>query len=65
MGNVEQKPAEGLTVRCALCEKEIPKEIARSNNDVDYPLYFCSSTCHEQLADDQQALKIQDAGEPA
>ncbi len=64
MGIFEEKPAEASTVRCAVCEKDIPKEIARSNDDPDYPLYFCSSNCYEDWSDDQLMLRMQDAGEP-
>lgn len=60
----EQEPTETMTVRCAVCEKEIPTKIACSNADPEYPLYFCSTNCYEEWSDDQLALKVQDAGEP-
>jgi YHS domain-containing protein len=60
----ELKPAEATMVRCASCEKEIPKEVALSSDDQDYVLYFCSSKCYEEWSDEQLAMKVQEAGEP-
>jgi hypothetical protein len=55
-------PAEMELVPCAVCQKEIPKSVALSSEDVDYVLHFCGLDCYEEWSADQAAVKMQEAG---
>ena len=50
-------PAEMELVPCAVCQKEIPKSVALTSEDVDYVLHFCGLDCYEEWSADQAAVK--------
>ena len=56
---------ESATVQCAVCQKEILKEMAQSSEDQDYVRYFCSPHCFEEWTNDEEAVKMQEAGDAA
>ncbi len=57
MTDPKMKPEEPESVACDICLKEIPKDLARSEECVEYVYHFCGLECfhkwkHQQEQDD-------------
>jgi hypothetical protein len=66
MSTCIEKPTPGEVERvpCAVCQTEIPKDVALSSEDQDYVLYFCGPDCYEEWSNDRLAVQTQESGEP-
>tara|TARA_R110002073_G_scaffold302015_1_gene469600 strand:+ start:176 stop:346 length:171 start_codon:yes stop_codon:yes gene_type:complete len=49
--NNQKKPLDPELVPCDICLKEIPISEAKSEEAVDYVLYYCSLECYAKWAD--------------
>ncbi|HET8609167.1 MAG TPA: DUF3330 domain-containing protein [Burkholderiales bacterium] len=50
-----KRPAAPETVPCAVCHREIPVSEAKSEEAVDYVLYFCGMDCYAKWKKQEKA----------
>jgi hypothetical protein len=53
--NDPEKPAEGATVSCTVCLKEIPHDQATRKEFEDLVRYFCGLDCYRQWQQEEDA----------
>jgi len=41
-------------IACEICLKEIPRDLAKSQEGVDYVHYFCGIECYQQWKSEQK-----------
>lgn len=48
MTDKKMKPTEPELIACDVCMKEIPKDVARSEEGRDYVYHFCGQDCFDK-----------------
>jgi len=48
MSDPKNVPEAPETIACEICMKEIPKDLSKSEESVEYIYYFCGQNCFDK-----------------